>query len=307
VEGTGLGLTISKNLTKLLEGTIEIESQKGTGSVFTLTIPLTPAKETGIQPDQTSIISTGGILFVDDDQIQLNLLSELMEKEGWSCVCCSSAHEALKVLRKKSFQVIFTDIHIPDMNGFELVKRIREPEFLHNTTIPVVALSAECQQSETELKSAGFTGFLVKPFKALQLLDMIEKHTSFKRKAIEIHPETDQSGWKNIMDFVAGDPEAAMNVIDSFIEETEKDRELMRIAFQQNDNEAIRQISHKMLTLMRMISANKVVAILTDLEKGSISEEKKVSLFHLLEESLKEAKAIRETEEAWEAREMVEN
>ena len=292
VEGTGLGLAISKNLATLLGGTIEIESEKGSGSTFILTVPLTSvAKKTVSLPNQTS----GRILFVDDDQVQLNLLSELMKREGLPCICCLSAYEALDYLRETSVDLIFTDIHIPDMEGFELVKQIRESNFPQAATIPVIAFSADSQKSESELKETGFNGFLLKPFTLNQLLDVIEQHTSFKRKTEESSSkDEDGFGWQKIMDFATDDPEVAIKIIDSFIEETNKDREHLKIAFQKKDNEAIKQISHKMLSLMRMISAHEIASILTDSEKVAISKEKRATLFRLLEGTIEDAKIKRQ-------------
>jgi signal transduction histidine kinase/DNA-binding response OmpR family regulator len=295
MEGSGLGLPISKQLANLLGGSIEIESSKEIGSVFTLTIPLYPtAESTILQEHKTIESSPGRILFVDDDQVQLTLFSELMKREDWPCICCSSANEALYILQNESFDIIFTDLHIPDMKGFELIKRIRESDSPQIAAIPVIAFSADSQKSTIEMKATGFNEFLFKPFTSQQLLDVIEKHTSLKRKIDEIHQAEDEYGWNKIIHFVADDQEAAMKIIDSFIEETNKDRDLLNIAFQKKDNEAIKRISHKMLTLMRMIPAQEIVSILTEFEKGAISKEKRLTLLRLLEDKIKEAEVTRQ-------------
>jgi len=294
-EGTGLGLLISKQLATLLGGIIDVESQKGTGSNFTLTIPLTPVTENpALQSDKTADVSSGRILFVDDDRAQLNLVSELMKREEMPYICCSSAYEVLNLLQEKPVDIIFTDIHIPDMEGFELLKQIRNMDFPQAANIPIIALSADCQKTESEVKAAGFSEFLIKPYSVQQLLDIIEKYTSFRRKQDKTYSEKVGTEWQKMMNFVADDTEAATKIIDSFIEETWKDKELMEIAFQKKDNKTIKQISHKMLSLMRVISAQDVVSILTDFEKGAISKEKMTTLFRLLDETIEEVRAKRQ-------------
>ena len=295
VEGTGLGLTISKKLATMLGGSIELESQIDAGCNFTLIIPLSPVKDDIFSKYNAHFdVSSGHILFVDDDKVQLNLLSELMKKENLSCVCCTRAFEALNVLQKNHFDIIFTDIHIPDMEGFELIKRIKELGNPQIATIPIIAFSAECLKTESELLTAGFSGFLQKPFNVQQLMEIIEKHTSHKRKLYEIYQENDKFGWQNIMAFVSGDQEAAVKVIDSFIEETNKDNEVLKSAFRKNNKEAIKHISHKMLTLMKMFSTQEIISILTDFENGDITKEKKETFFTLLEETIKNAEAMKE-------------
>ena len=124
-------------------------------------------------------------------------------------------------------------------------------------------------------------------------MEIVEKHTSYKRKTDELYQEDDKFGWQKIMAFMPDDQEATMRVIDSFIEETNNDREVLKSAFRNKNKETIKQVSHKMLTLMKMVSAQEIISILTDFESGTIAKEKKDALFRLLEETIKNAEAMK--------------
>jgi CheY-like chemotaxis protein/HPt (histidine-containing phosphotransfer) domain-containing protein len=297
VEGTGLGLTISKKLATLLGGNIEIESIKGKGSDFILTIPVTPFLEEpapGNKNEDTSVIlpEKVSVLFVDDDITQLNLVSELMKKAGLAYTCCSKAAEALQILEKESFNIIFTDIQMPDIKGFEFVKKIRESAFAEAADIPVIGLSADNKWDE-QYKEAGFTGFVLKPFKAKQLLEVIKKHTHSEIQADIPYTNRMDFNFDSLMQFVSDDREVALKMIDSFIDETDKNLGLLKTAFQKNDWNTIKELSHKMSSLMKMVSANEIVSILILFEKGSQSKEKELTLYRLIEKIIEEAKSAK--------------
>jgi CheY-like chemotaxis protein/HPt (histidine-containing phosphotransfer) domain-containing protein len=293
VEGTGLGLTISKKLAILLGGNIELESVKGEGSDFILTIPITPfIEESSSSSKNTDSKGTLQekirVLFVDDDVTQLNFVSELMKKAGLTYTCCSKATEALQLLQEESFNIIFTDIQMPEIKGFDLVKKIRESTFADSATIPVIGLSADNKWHE-QYKEAGFTGFVLKPFKTKQLLDVIKKYSSKTQTNIKYSGRF-EFNFDSLMQFISDDREVALKMIDSFIEETDKNLKLLKTAFQKDDWDTIKELSHKMSSLMKMVSANKIVSILILFEKGSQSKEKEVTLCRLIEKIIKEAK-----------------
>jgi signal transduction histidine kinase/DNA-binding response OmpR family regulator len=296
VEGSGLGLTISRKLATLLGGEITLESEKDKGADFILTIPVSPFIEesiSGYRTDSPAISSDKiRILFIDDDTIQLNLVSELMKKAGLAYTCCSKSAEALKLLQKETFSMIFTDIQMPDIKGFELVKKIRKSSFSGAATIPVIGLSADDKWQENH-KDTGFTDFISKPFKSKQLLGKIEQYSNRKIQLEIKHPDRFDYNFDALTQFVSDDRIVALKMIDSFIEETDKNLVLLKFAIQKKDWSTIEELSHKMSSLMKMISAHEIVSILILFEKGSQSEEKAVTLCRLIEKIINEAKAAR--------------
>ncbi|GHT54143.1 hybrid sensor histidine kinase/response regulator [Bacteroidia bacterium] len=294
VEGTGLGLTISKKLSSLMNGNIEIKSKKGQGSDFILTIPVTPAATNEAIPTPTAGRGKNiRILFVDDDIVQLNLLSELMKKTGLSYVCSMSAPDALKLMETESFDILFTDIQMPDIKGFELVEKIRKSPYPQAETIPIIGLSADSQWKENHSQN-GFTDFLSKPFHAKDILQIIEKYTGQSVNLEETSFKTfNLSNLDDLLEYVSDDREAALNMVDSFIDETKNNLKLLGHALDDDDSETVKRISHKMYSLMNMMSAPEIISILNLFEKGIQSEEKQVTLSRLLAKQSREMKALR--------------
>jgi len=300
VEGTGLGLTISKKLSSLLNGNIEIISEKGQGADFILTIPLAPA-DNKIVPAESKTIATPNanpcknicILFVDDDIVQLNLLTELVKRAGLSCVCSASSSEALKQLKQESFDIIFTDIQMPDIKGFELVEEIRMSSYPNAKTVPIIGFSADTNWMENHPEN-GFTDFLSKPFNMEDLLKIIGKYTKRTVDLDKVFPKTlDLSNLENLMEYVSNDREAALNLINLFLEEAANNLKTCENAWDNKDFETVKQISHKMISLANMLSAPEIVPLLNLFEKGEQSEEKRVTLCDLINKKLKEVEGIR--------------
>ncbi|MDR2086337.1 MAG: response regulator, partial [Dysgonamonadaceae bacterium] len=299
IEGLGLGLNISNKLAKLLGGVIEIESTVGKGSVFTAKIPLTSChpEETGNvrlsenteNKDNTlSINKNIKILFIDDDIVQLNLLSELMKRAGVVPSVCPNALDALQLIQKEHFDIIFSDIQMAEMNGFKLVEQIRSTMRGISPNLPVIGLSANSMIPESKLKEAGFSGFLPKPFTSEQLFEVIQSQTS-QGLAVEEPQSSGNEGFAAIAQFAGNDAEAEQTIMESFITENKKHLEILEKAFDEEDWKTIANICHKMSALMKMISAHHLVSLLREYETGSQSKENKRLLLTLIEEKIKEA------------------
>ena len=300
-EGSGLGMNIAQKLSQLLGGTIELESTLGKGSVFTVKIPLLPfrAHENGSttngQLEKTSVWENKKInkkikiLFIDDDIVQLNLLSELMKRENLNAYTCSNAIEALQLIQKEQFDIIFSDIQMSDMNGFELVERIRSATFSNSSNIPVIGLSANSHISEAKYKEAGFSGFLSKPFTSNQLFEIILSYVAVDKKHTEGSSLEKNEGFAMLTQFAGNDTDAASTIIHSFIDENNKNIVVLEEAFEKEDWETIAGVSHKMVPLMKMISARELVSLLQEYENGSQSKENKKLLLDHIKGTIEEA------------------
>lgn len=200
--GTGLGLTITRQLVELHGGQIRVKSRLGVGSVFSFTLPLDPAstelRETGPGDKQRTTeieaveINTllpviaqgnaaGNILVVDDELVNLQVLYNHLTLEGYSVVRVSSGQEAIDLIEgKNSFDLVILDIMMPRMSGFEVCYKIREK--YSPSQLPVIMLTAKNQIADlVEGFDAGANDYLGKPFSKDELLSRLKTHLRLHR------------------------------------------------------------------------------------------------------------------------------
>lgn len=180
-EGTGLGLTICKVLSRMMNGTIGVESELGKGSTFWVKIPLeqTEAVDMLVKPDLPELSIEGKrILLAEDNATNRMVVSRVLEKRGAILTAATNGVEALHSLENCEFDLLLTDVFMPEMGGKELVQRLREGKTL-NAVIPVIALTAMGDMHEAaELKSFGFDQVILKPFNAKDLVNAIWQQCS---------------------------------------------------------------------------------------------------------------------------------
>jgi signal transduction histidine kinase/CheY-like chemotaxis protein len=180
--GTGLGLAIVRSLTKLLKGTITLDSREGAGSCFTVELPLpaTEAVPDNRDPDQVMApaAGSGSILVVEDNAFNRRLLEETLTACGYRVTLAEDGRQALRMAQEQRFAMILLDIRMPGIDGIEVARQIRSREQkLSETPVPIIAITADADAATREsCLKAGIDAVLTKPVIPEQLAGAIATH-----------------------------------------------------------------------------------------------------------------------------------
>jgi len=186
--GTGLGLTITKELAGLLGGSISLTSEPGKGCVFSLIIPagvdvesqsliteLERSTSRSERSEMSDIKLSGKILVAENDKINQMVILAMLEKAGLQTTIANDGKEAVEKACSESFDVILMDIYMPNMNGYEATRALREKGF----TIPICALTASALRGKVDkCLEAGCDEHLCKPIDRQKLLETLDKYLS---------------------------------------------------------------------------------------------------------------------------------
>ena len=246
-DGFGLGLSIVQRIVSMLGGTIQLESEKGKGSRFTVEIPMQTAGELPERINQTQIHHDRAfhdVIAIDNDEVLLLMLKEMYAQEGIHCDTCTDAAELMEMIRRKEYCLLLTDLNMPEINGFELLELLRTSNVGNSKTIPVVVTTASGSCSKEELMERGFSGCLLKPFSISELMEVSDK-CAMKGNRNEKPDFTSLLSYGN---------EAIM--LEKLIAETEKEMQAIREAGLKKDLQELDALTHHLRSSWEILRAD---------------------------------------------------
>ncbi|WP_230967283.1 hybrid sensor histidine kinase/response regulator [Nostoc commune] len=193
--GLGLGLAIVRNIVEIHGGIIKADSHgEGKGATFTVSLPLLQDESPSVTDEQNDAVlltpkslplNGVRVLVVDDDADSLDFTAFVLEQDGAFVIAVSSAYEALQTLAEVKPDVLVSDISMPDMNGYMLIRQVRTWTLEQGGQIPAIALTAFARNDDQqEALKAGFQIHLPKPFNPEKLIAAIAKLVEAKVSAI---------------------------------------------------------------------------------------------------------------------------
>lgn len=252
-EGFGLGLFLTKGLVKVLNGIITVESSPGKGSIFRLEIPLPETDELVEEdkPDSDSItILPKNVLVVDDDPILLKIAEDMLGRKGVSCTTCMNFQEVVAALGKSDYDIVLTDVQMPDTDGFSLLRLLRNSDIGNSRTIPVAVMTARGDGNSGIYEKEGFAGCIHKPFNIHVLLTFLS--TVMSQTKIS---QTGDFDFSCLLD----NTDDYGHMLSLVLMESRKEIEELTTAIKTINRESIRKTIHRMMPVWEMLEKEQLL------------------------------------------------
>jgi len=182
IQGTGLGMAITKSIVDIMGGTISVKTKKGVGTAFiiNLTLPVSECDSETVETEKdekTGDFSGMKVLLVDDNEINREIAMMILQESGFEIMTAENGKDALDIIAESTpgeYRLILMDIQMPVMNGYDATKAIRALDNKELSEIPIVAMTANAFAEDIqEAKDAGMNAHIAKPFDAKKILDTL--------------------------------------------------------------------------------------------------------------------------------------
>jgi signal transduction histidine kinase/CheY-like chemotaxis protein len=282
--GTGLGLTICKQLIEMMDGSIGVKSTVGSGSEFLIRFNLPLEKEVPQHRDDdiTKIVCmNANVLLVEDSVINQKVALGILRRYGCTVDVAENGEEALACFRKNKYGAIFMDVHMPVMDGFEATRKIRQIETQRlQPGTPIIAMTALAMEGDRErCQEAGMDDYIPKPVKSKAILNMLLKHCAeYLTKATE--DKTGRKEHKNphgrpilnpscLLDIGDHDEELIRELVGEFAKEATMLLNTLQQAIETGDRNRIVEKAHKLSSVVATCGGERFLEVSIKIEKAA--------------------------------------
>ncbi len=279
--GSGLGLTISQKIAKLMDGTLSVESTPGEGSSFFFTLPLKLSETKKVQKAEElpSLPREMTAVVIDDDPSMIAMLTEVFEQ--LNITCFGYTHfEDFKSADALRFDFLLTDLQMPEISGFEVLETLKSGALDTYQGEPIIIMTGSKEFSRDDFLKAGFSEMLPKPFSKKELLKalaplfgrpFILREDPHKKETVTDSGD-DKFDLSRLRSFVDSE-ESLKEVLRVYCDQSLEDLALLENAIETQAAEHVTNTAHKMLTMSRQIDAKDVVPLLETLENNGLSDD----------------------------------
>ncbi len=281
-EGTGLGLTIVKQLVELQGGNIYVKSKINEGSefIFELTFNISEVQNHKQEKEAPVVIeqkdfSSINILIVEDNKVNQLLVKNMLKNFGFSKFdCAENGKTALEILKKNTYHLILMDIQMPEMDGYEITTEIRKnfPSPVRET--PIIALTADASEKEKmRAREAGMNDYVVKPYTPEELYSTMSRYIgqAMTEASAPIHfPESNQDFSLASLDkYTGGDPDLTYQLIEIFLKQVPEAIEKLETSIPGGDWKDVHAVAHKLKSSVAIFDFNDLKKLLINMEENA--------------------------------------
>ena len=265
--GSGLGLTISSRLVEMMGGKIWLDTQQDKGSTFGFTavfdaVKDTPASLDAGRPVKTVSLPPLRVLLAEDNLVNRMLTARILEHDGHRLIAVHDGEQALQLLADEDFDVVLMDLEMPELNGLDATRMIREREKGSDKRVPIIALTAHALPSDRErCLEAGMDGYIAKPLRRSILMDEIRRVLPPDRvaEAMTIESELTAAEFEDIAR--------------AFVRSGLEDLAAIRQAIENEDRETVRVRAHGIAGAAAVVDAKQALSLARNLEAMSHMDE----------------------------------
>jgi len=277
--GTGLGLSLVKQLVGYMDGKIDVESTEGVGTSVSLRIPFyLPEKAVDFKTLKSSetdskkeSFSGHKILIVDDYTVNRRIVKGMLKKLGVDADEAEDGSTALEMVDQNVYSAIFMDVHMPGMGGLEATRRIREHDDGSKRNVPIIAITASVLDRDIkECKQAGMDGFIAKPFTYDELYSSFKEFIKNGRSANSktASESNDSSGLdlNNLYELTGGDKELLKEIMELFLDQTPGLMSKVLTHFKSNEYDKVKEFSHTLKPTFTYVGMDKATELAEQIE-----------------------------------------